>query len=115
MTTHSENIQRRATIGGGEGDPAASTSDIQDYTENELSDYATVVGSEAGLSPESEARANQGPFFDIDDVLQWMEIGSLLHTDNSGNPIVNPIVEIVARYDDYWESEVYEIYIIDAS
>ena len=115
MADHSENIQRRATLGGAEGDPAGSSSAISGYTASELGQFVNVHSSIGELSTAAQPRARQGPFFDVDDLLRYFNEGNLLLYDTGGDPVVNPILHLVSRYDDDYESDVYDVYIDEDS
>ena len=113
MTDHNEEIQRRATLGGGEGDLAGSADQIRDYVRSELEGFAGVHDDESTLPVSAESRGLSGTFFDASDVFKYLENGNLLITDNNDNPVVNPIVHLVIRYDPYWESDIIEVWIDD--
>lgn len=115
MTDHSENIQRWATEGGGEGDPAASSSDIRDYIETELQQLGTLHYFEGDIPDTASARPN-GVFFDVDDLRQYLESGGLVFIDPiTGMNVPNPIVHIYRSVDEDDGSIEYEIYIDDES
>lgn len=115
MTDHSENIQRWATEGGGEGDPAASTGDIRDYMEAELQRLGTLHDIEGDIPDTASARPN-GIFFDVDDLRQYLESGGLVFVDPiTGMDVPNPIVHIYRSVDSYDGTIEYEVYIDEES
>jgi len=106
-----DEIQSWATGGGGEGDPALSSSQINDYLDGLIGQFATLHDDTTTLPEYAEERPNQGPFTTLQDLVQYFGSGNLLLEDEFGQPIVNPLLHIVARYSDQLESEVYDVYI----
>ena len=67
------------------------------------------------LPPTAEIRGAQGPFFSPEDVMRYLGTGTLLTLDEAGNPITSPLVNVLARYDDFWDDTVYDVYIDEGS
>lgn len=106
-----DEIQSWASGGGGEGDPVEDAASIEAYLDSRVQEFATLHDSPATLPAYSEERPNQGPFTTLQDLVQYLGGGNLLIEDTGGNPIVNPIVEIVKRFSAALESDVYDVYI----
>lgn len=115
MTDHSENIQRWATGGGGEGDPAQDLATIRSEIDSELSTLGTLTYDETTIPDTASERPN-GIFFDKDDLHRYLEGGGLVFIDPiSGGNVPNPIVHIYAAVDpDTGETE-YRVYINEES
>jgi hypothetical protein len=104
-------IQAWSSEGGGEGDPVSSVGDIETYLDGLIGEFATLHTDPATLPTLSEERPNQGPFTSVQDLVQYLGSGQLLIEDEFGNPVVNPIVEVVKRYSAALESDVWDVYI----
>ena len=106
-----DEIQDWATEGGGEGDPVSSAADIEAYLDGKIGEFATLHTDTSTLPEYAEERPNQGPFTTLQDLVQYFGSGNLLLEDEFGEPIVNPLLQVVKRYSDELESEVYDVYI----
>lgn len=108
--THSEHIQGWATSGGGEGDPAASLGDIQSNVDNYAAGFGTYHTDYSTLPSDAQSRPN-GAFFDPLDLEKYLDGGGLVYRDANGDPIPNPIVNIVRTYVEDFDDYIYEVWI----
>jgi hypothetical protein len=114
MSDQYDDIQEWATLGGGEGDPAASSADIQGYIGGVLSDLGNIHADVSTVPVTSSERAN-GVFFDVNDLIRYLDGGALVYRDGDGNFIPNPIVHIVKSVDEFSDNELYTVWIDDES
>lgn len=114
MSTQYDDIQRRATTGGGEGDTAQSSEDIRTYVLDELSAIG-VIHDDLGDIPASASNRPNGTFRDIGDLEQYLDGGGLLLRDGDGNFIQNPIVHIFYHDDEFYDGDIYEVWIDDTT
>lgn len=70
-------IQNDATGGAGEGEPALSTGDIQNYSEGIMSGYSNFVTDVGDIPVTATSRAN-GVFTTEYDVFQYLATGGLV-------------------------------------
>lgn len=115
MTTHSDNVQGWATGGGGEGDPALSSSDIQQNMNDVVSQFGQFTQYFGDIPDTASVRPN-GVFFDPDDLMEYLQSGGLLFLNpDTGEPTPNPIVWIYQNVDPDTGEIEYEVYIDDES
>jgi len=103
-----ENIQRWATEGGGEGDPAASSEDIRAYVASEIAEFSNLVEDTTSIPGTATSRA-AGYFSDADDLFRYLEQGGLIIPDGGGF-IPNPIV-YVHHFVLEGDEDIYEVWI----
>lgn len=112
--TQYDDIQRDATEGGGEGDPASSVDDIQVYVEQILEGYGSTHYSLDDMPETSSSRPN-GTFADYHDLERYLDGGGLVLRDENGNPVPNPIVHVYIHEDEFSDNFIYEVWIDDNS
>lgn len=113
-TTPSEDVQRWATEGAGEGDPASSLSAIEAYMDAEVMAMGTLHSDISTLPEGTSERFHT--FESPAEIEDYLAQGGLVFFDENGDPIPNPIVHIIKESDPddadfYW----YIVYIADDS
>ena len=114
MPDQYNDIQDWATEGGGEGDPASSASSIQNYVESFISDLGTLHNDTSTLPTTSSERAN-GTFYDLNDLIRYLDGGGLIFRDEDGEFVPNPIIHIVRTEDEFYDKVLYTVWIDDNS
>lgn len=112
MPTQFDNFQDWVTGGGGEGDPALSTGDIEINMDDDIAMLGTVHTSLDNMPATASARPN-GTFYDYDDLKRYLEDGGLVIVDDVEGIIPNPIVHIYKYFNDDYQQIEYEVYIDD--
>lgn len=115
VSKHVDNIQDWATLGGGEGDPAGSSPQIEQAMIDYLSQYVNVYWNESDLPGTASTRGDRGTFFDPDDVLKYLDYGLLKLEDENGNPIKNDLVHCLLWRDPFTDELEIEVYIDDTT
>jgi hypothetical protein len=110
MSDTFDDILRWSTLGGAEGDPAASPDEIQDFFEAELAELGTLHDGTDTLPSGATERPN-GTFSNIGDLVRYLDAGALIFRDADGNYVPNPIVHIVHFYDEIFDQDIYETWI----
>lgn len=114
MPDQFDDILRWSTLGGGEGDPAANPDDIQAFFEADLATLGTTHEGTDTLPIGATERAN-GTFYDLSDLVRYLDGGALVIRDQDGFFVPNPIVHIVRIFDDIYDRELYCVWIEDDS
>lgn len=110
--TQYDDIQRNATTGGGEGDPASPVGDIEVYVEQILEGYGTTHYDLDNMPSSASGRPN-GMFSDYHDLERYLDGGALVLRDENGEPIPNPVVHIYIHEDEFYDGNIYEVWIDD--
>lgn len=94
-----KNIQDAASNEGGEGEPTQNLDDIRTYVLRQLMDIGSVVFDEESI-PESSTPRTRGVFYNLDDLIKYLDDGALIVYDTDLIPQPNPIITIHVHTDE---------------
>lgn len=112
MSNQFGDIQDWSTIGGVEGDPAQSESEIEDYVDTFFGQLGVVTDNPADI-PGSATSRPRGAFTDFNDMFNYLQSGGLTSYDGTGALINNPIIYILKQDVLGSDKIIYEVWIDD--
>lgn len=112
MPDQFENFQDWVTGGAGEGEPALPVDEIKQAMEDDIASLGTFHTSLDDMPSTANGRPN-GTFYDYDDLYRYLSDGGLIILDDLEQPVPNPIVHILQRWNADYDQYEYETWIDD--